>query len=192
LAIVVVGGSAKDIGKTALVCAVIAALKDFEWTAVKITAHDYETSTAGAESGIAEAAVWEETAAGEETDTGRYLAAGARRALLVTRMGQDVPLDAIGSALKMDRNIIFESNRIVDVMEPDVCIALLGGGGEMKPSFARLLGRADALVTAGTREVGITEMVADLPRFHLQSVDRLTPEMVRWLRSRVKEAADPH
>ena len=44
MAIVVVGGSTKDIGKTALVCAVISALRDFEWTAGKITGHSYESA----------------------------------------------------------------------------------------------------------------------------------------------------
>ncbi len=47
MAILVVGGSRKDIGKTALVCAIISAFRDFDWTAVKITAHDYAADKVG-------------------------------------------------------------------------------------------------------------------------------------------------
>ena len=86
VAIVVVGGSAKDIGKTALVCAIISALRDFDWTAVKITAHDYIADSVDQVSASVGQSC-EETEAGSETDTSRYLAAGARRALLVTRSG---------------------------------------------------------------------------------------------------------
>ncbi len=97
MAIVVVGGSTKDIGKTALVCAIISALPDFNWTAVKITGHSYELgpflSRLAAED--SDPTVWEEMNPGQETDTARYLAAGARRALLVTRCGPEIPIDEI-------------------------------------------------------------------------------------------------
>ena len=190
--IVVIGGSTKDIGKTALVCAVIAALNDFGWTAVKITAHRYarEDSLSRQLSEIIDPIIREETAAGADTDTARYLAAGARRALLITRNGAQVPIDEIRTALGQDRNIIFESNRVMDVLEPDVCLALTGGeGSETKPSFAKLLHKADALVSVGTREIEMPQNLRRIPRFHLQSLDRLTPEMAEWLRKRVRAAA---
>jgi len=53
VAIVVIGGSGKDIGKTTLVCAVISALREFGWTAVKITGHDYEPAEEGMSLGTA-------------------------------------------------------------------------------------------------------------------------------------------
>src|SRR5437899_1035365 len=97
LAIVVVGGSTKDIGKTALVCGVISALRDLGWTAVKITGHDYgpQLSASSSESASAGTIVWEETNSEQATDTARYLAAGARRAFLVTRPGPEIPIDEI-------------------------------------------------------------------------------------------------
>ncbi|HEX3162219.1 MAG TPA: hypothetical protein VHQ92_06555, partial [Pseudolabrys sp.] len=122
MAIVVVGGSAKDIGKTALVCAVISGLSEFGWTAVKITGHDYEIDSISKGPTIRS-----ELTAGETTDTARYLAAGSRRALLVTRCGPEIPIDEIRAALKDDRNILFESNRIMDAVTPDACLALVGG-----------------------------------------------------------------
>jgi hypothetical protein len=74
MATIVVGGSNRGVGKTALVCGLIAALPEFRWTAIKITSHDHGQPKP----------VWEETRPGQGTDTARYLAAGAERALLLT------------------------------------------------------------------------------------------------------------
>jgi hypothetical protein len=181
--ILVVGGSTKDIGKTALVCAIISALRDYDWTALKITAHDY-VANIGQDS--TSPAIREETARGEQTDTSRYLAAGARRALLVTRQDDGIPIDEMCRALGSDRNILFESNRIVDVIEPDVCLAIVvGPAANWKPSFVRLLQKADAVVTFEPVEVEAAMLRHEIPRFELHAADRPSPEMVDWLRSRL-------
>jgi hypothetical protein len=185
LAIVVVGGSAKDVGKTALVCGVIAALPEFRWTAVKISGHDYEPGgTEALRRESSNPAIWEEMLAGPATDTERYLAAGARRALLVTRIGAEIPVEEIRIAIGEDRNVIFESNRIVGAVKPDLVLALVGdSSAEMKASFQRLLRVADAVVTVGNSEAnGVPEGV---PRFDLDVPDRLPPAMVSWLRVRL-------
>jgi hypothetical protein len=182
--IVVVGGSGKDVGKTALVCAVISALREFEWTAVKITGHDY--GPAAEDRSLTQAVIREETEPGADTDTARYLAAGARRALLVTRFDAVVPVDEIRAALGDDRNVIFESNRIVGVLKPDVCVALIGGQ-ERKPSFERLLRVADAvLIAGGATPVDLPE---GIPRFEVDPVDPLPREFVSWLRVRLAQGA---
>lgn len=194
MAIVVVGGSGKDVGKTALVCAVISALREFGWTAVKITGHDYgPTDVSGIASGVAESgagnskpAIFEESKPGSETDTERYLAAGARRALLVTRVGRDMPIDEIRRALDADQNVIFESNRIVDAVKPDVCLALVGSAAaERKASFLRLLHVADAVVCVGADAGEIAETPKGIPRFRLESTEKLTPIIETWIRARL-------
>ena len=187
MAIVVVGGSAKDVGKTALVCGVIAALPEFGWTAVKISGHDYEPGgSEGSRPDTSNQTIWEETRAGQETDTGRYLAAGARRALLVTRVEPQVPIDEIRSAIGEDQNVIFESNRIVDAVKPDVVLALEGDPREgIKASFERLLRVADAVVSLGA-DARVEGEPVGTPRFELDDADRLPPEMVKWLRKRLK------
>jgi len=184
LVIVVVGGSGKDVGKTGLVCALIATLREFDWTAVKITGHDYAGGDGSAEGGSG-AAIREETEAGEGTDTGRYLAAGARRALLVTRAGEEIPIAEIRSALGSDRNVMYESNRIAEVVEPDVCLALVGGH-ERKASFERLLRVADAVVTLG--ETDRNDLAEGVALFELETPDRLSTEMVTWVRQRLMNA----
>jgi hypothetical protein len=181
VAIVVVGGSGKDVGKTGLVCAIISALRDFEWTAVKITGHDYPESQD--HSGKTPAAmIREEKRAGQGTDTGRYLCAGAKRALLVTRAGAKVPIEEIWAALGNDRNVIFESNRIIEVVRPDLCLALLGGD-EKKASFERLLRMTDAVISLGDDDQ--QAVVDGLQTFRLASMDGLPAEMVRWMRERL-------
>jgi len=180
LAILVVGGSAKDIGKTGLVCAIISALREFDWTAIKITAHNYEKPET--DNTQLDCNILEETRGGQQTDTGRYLAAGARRSLLITRSGPAVPIDAIQSAIRSDRNVIFESNQIVDVLKPDVCLALIGGE-ERKPSFDRLLRIADAMVHLRGSSSAI--LPQGLTRFEVDAVDQIPIELVEWLRKRL-------
>lgn len=188
MAIVVVGGSGKDVGKTALMCALLAALREFAWTAVKITGHDYEPAGAALSAAI-DRTVWEEMTPGEETDTGRYLVAGAQRALLVTRRGRDVPIEDIRIALGDDRNVIFESNRIVDQLRPDVCLALIGSRAEMKPSFERLLSVADAVVSVGAVGAPLSFLPTGIPRFSVQSAETLSLELKDWLHARLDRAA---
>jgi hypothetical protein len=187
VAILVVGGSTKDIGKTSLICGIISALRDFHWTAVKITGHSYVTASS-AESETPSAIVWEETTVGQATDTARYLAVGARRALLVTRRQEEVPIKEIRQALGNDRNILFESNRIIDMLRPDVCLALIGDAQELKPSFLRLIRIADALVTfSGHRQ--FPDAPAGIPVFMQQSPDQISPELMEWLRARLNAPA---
>lgn len=190
MAIVVVGGSTKDIGKTALACTIISALRDFNWTAAKITGHSYELADPASPNLCP--TIWEETVAGQETDTARYLAAGARRALLVTRHDERVPIEELRLALGNDRNILFESNRIIDAVRPDVCLALAGSSRtDLKLSFTRLLRKADALVSVGRIEIKSAELPADIMQFELQSPDRISPEMEMWLRSRLERTKQP-
>ena len=182
MAIVVVGGSGKDVGKTGLLCAVIAALPDFAWTAVKITGHAYESPGHDRPGHFSRTIIREETRAGQGTDTARYLAAGAKRALLVNRSADDVPIQEIRAALGDDRNVIFESNRIVRYLKPDLCLAL-AGGDENKPSFKLLMDNAHAVVRAGEQDGH--SFAKGLKCFQLASLDRLSDEMVLWMQKQL-------
>ena len=186
LAILVVGGSTKDIGKTSLVCGIISALRDFHWTAVKITGHSYADNFVSSITEPARAIVWEESTPGPTTDTARYLAAGARRALLVTRRHEEVPIGEIRRALGHDSNILFESNRIIDVLRPDVCLALIGEAAQdAKPSFLRLVAIADALVSFSSSP-RIADVPAGIPIFTQSSPDQISPQLTNWLRTRLQ------
>jgi hypothetical protein len=175
MAIIVVGGSGRGAGKTALVCGLIRALPEFAWTAVKITSHGHGRARP----------VFEETAAGQGIDTARYLAAGARRALLVTAGD-----DALGPIVQQILGecappgcVIFESNRVLRYLHPDLCLAAASIlKGERKPSFDLVEQRMDALVElAGHDHVVASGKIA----FHLASLERISPPMTAWVRERL-------
>jgi molybdopterin-guanine dinucleotide biosynthesis protein len=67
MAIVVIGGQARNVGKTGVVCGLIAAFPERCWTAIKISQHGH---------GVA---VLEEQDRTTGADSARYLAAGAAR-----------------------------------------------------------------------------------------------------------------
>jgi hypothetical protein len=60
--IVVVGGSSRKAGKTTVMCEIIAATAEANWTAIKLTSHAHDPSRTG--------------------DTERYRAAGAVKAII--------------------------------------------------------------------------------------------------------------
>ncbi len=177
MAIIVVGGSGRSVGKTTLACALIAALPSFRWSAVKISGHLHHPEP-----------VWEETAAGEGSDTARYLAAGAQRAMLVSTLDGIIPIAALRSALAQDKHILFESNRILAHYQPDLCLAVCGPSGlAPKPSFAALVSNAHAFVAlrkadtaADTATFGPPPAV---PVFSLGDFQVMSPELLAWLRA---------
>jgi hypothetical protein len=184
MAIIVVEGSAKGVGKTTLVCGLIAALDQFRWTAVKISSDPHQ--------GLPP--IYEEKAAGPETDTSRYLAAGAKRAFLLTIPPQRDLTDALDEfwpRIGRGANLIFESNRVMDRVSAAVCLLVQGDprAGEAKPSFYRAAPFADALIVHGDADL----MLADAmkvegrsrgPIFHLKQLDQISAEMKSWLRQR--------
>lgn len=173
MAIVVVGGSGRNVGKTSLMCGLIAALPEFRWIAVKITSHEH---------GMPEP-VWEERETGQERDTAHYLQAGARRAFLVTAEEAELSerVRELHAKVGSEAHLIFESNRIVEWLQPDLCLAVRGEG-EAKASFARFVQRADAKVVRGDRDEAIAD---DRPQFRLAELMQVSTEMKQWLRYRL-------
>lgn len=144
--IVVVGGQASRIGKTSLVTALIRAFPEARWTAVKISLHEH-----GIDAGIALStqAIEEEQDRSGETDTSRFLVAGAVRAFWVrclpARLGET--FSALQQVLEDDRHVIIESNSILQFLQPDLYLLLLDAAQvDFKESARAHLSRADALV----------------------------------------------
>jgi hypothetical protein len=177
MATIIVGGSGRNVGKTTLVCALIGALPEYSWTAVKISAHDH---------GHPEP-VWEETASGDHTDTERYLAAGAQRALLVSALDDDFPIVRIRSALMRDADVIFESNRIIDYYKPELCLAMLGvPDAHRKPSFAAFAKQVDAFVALAIDDSKTFVLPREAPVLPLVDFQVMPPKLLLWLRERLK------
>jgi hypothetical protein len=179
MATIVVGGSGRGAGKTELICGLIRALPEIPWTAVKVTSHAHGKPTP----------LWEETTAGQETDTARYLAAGAKRALLVT--ADDGALDSIVGQIVAETppssGVIFESNRVLRCHEPDLCLAAaLNPKGERNASFDLVEQRMDAMVELAGHDHAIA---GERLCFHLRSLERISAPMLAWLRERLENTA---
>ncbi len=105
--VIVVGGHSRNIGKTSVVCGIIRALPDWNWTALKITPHAHGSSDP--------VAVPDETGPAPSTDSGRFLAAGAVRAFLLRAAPGELnaAVEIVRRAIAECENVIIESNSIL-------------------------------------------------------------------------------
>ncbi len=157
MAIVVIGGHSRNIGKTSVVAGVIAALPEARWTAVKITQFGHGVCSANGEPCDCESAehpvaISEEREISSGTDSSRYLAAGAVRSLWVrTRQGDLASaMPALRREMARAENVILESNSVLRFLKPDLYAAVLDPHvADFKVSSLRYLDRADALLLPG-------------------------------------------
>jgi hypothetical protein len=161
--LVVVGGHTRSIGKTQLVCDIIAAFPKTEWIAGKITQYGHgvcaqngENCDCAPEEHVC-ALDWE-SQADTGTDSARFLAAGAKRSFwLRTKQGylaEGLPL--LRDALKEiagqrdggdNRAVILESNSLMQFVKPSLYFAVVDPLREdFKESAQVALDRAHALV----------------------------------------------
>jgi hypothetical protein len=157
MAIVVIGGHSRKIGKTSVVAGLIAAMPELHWTAFKITQFGHGMCSANGEPCDCETAehavaVSEERAGGDNTtDSGRYLAAGAARSFWVrTRQGDlSEAMPRIRKEVASAENVIMESNSILRFLRPDIYLSVLDPATvDFKDSARYFLDRADAILVA--------------------------------------------
>jgi molybdopterin-guanine dinucleotide biosynthesis protein len=154
MAVIVVGGHTRNIGKTSVVAGLIAALPERRWTAIKITQFGHGVCSANGEPCDCETAdhtiaVSEERDAASGTDTSRYLAAGAERSFWVrTRQGQLAEaMPRVRQLMASAENVILESNSVLRFLQPDVSLSVLDPSvKDFKASAMRYLDRVDALI----------------------------------------------
>ncbi len=160
MAIVVVGGHSRNIGKTSVVAGLIAALPMYEWTAFKITQFGHgRCSLNGEPCDCAPAnrcwAMTEEQDRSGKSDSSRFLVAGARRSFWVrTEQGRlHEALSAIQRKIAETENVIIESNSILQFIDPDLYVTVLDPATEdFKSSAQQYLERADAVVLHGNED----------------------------------------
>jgi molybdopterin-guanine dinucleotide biosynthesis protein len=129
---VMVGGHTRNIGKTSVVEGVIRGMPEMNWTAIKVTQFGHGVcSTSGelCDCAVAEHAfaITNERRVDSGTDTARFLAAGARRALWV-RTGQGelvAALPALKQAIADDECVIVESNSLRRFIKPALFLQVL-------------------------------------------------------------------
>ncbi len=158
MAIVVVGGHTRNIGKTSVVVGLVAALPEMQWTAFKVTQFGHGICSANGEPCDCETdahtvAVTEEHSSSSGTDSARFLAAGAVRSYWVrTRQGQLAEaMPRVLKELARAKNAILESNSIMRFLQPDLYLTVLDPAiRDFKPSAQYFLDRADAVLWSGT------------------------------------------
>ena len=156
MAIVVVGGHTRNIGKTSVVAGLISAMPEMHWTAFKVTQFGHGVCSANGEPCDCETAehtvAVSEEQVERETDSGRYLAAGAVRSFWVrTRQGQLAEaMPRMRKEMARAENVVIESNSILRFVRPDVYLSVLDPGtADFKESALRYLDRADAVLIEG-------------------------------------------
>ena len=193
MAIVVVGGQARKVGKTSVITGLITALSGYEWTAIKITPHEHKPPVEQPFS------VSEELYTSTATDTGRYLAAGAAKALLLS-VGQARLIDAVPyvqRAIASAKNVLIESNSIVEYLKPDVYIVVLDPAITVaKESLVRQLPQANAVVIApkgNVRDLSaeIERAVTGKMRFEVRPPNYVTKELAEFVRRHLSAMKAP-
>src|SRR5947209_17047139 len=120
MSIVVIGGHSRSVGKTSVVAGLIAALPECNWIAMKITQYGHGICSANGEpcdcvTDDHTRAITEELDRSGDTDTSRFLVAGAKRSLWVrTRQGMLAePRPDIRRRLSVAENVIIESYSVM-------------------------------------------------------------------------------
>jgi molybdopterin-guanine dinucleotide biosynthesis protein len=201
VAVIVIGGHSRNIGKTSVVAGLIAHLPEFRWTAFKITQYGHGFCTADGkpckcqtEDSCVSLSAEQDPASG--TDTSRFLAAGAARSIWVrTRM--DMLAEAmprIQKELAASENAILESNSILEFLKPDLYLTVVEPGiADFKDSARRFLDRADAVLISSTErtENGLAIAPSEKPLFWVPPPDYMSAELVDFVRARLapREAA---
>lgn len=201
MAIVVVAGHSRNVGKTSVVVGLIRALPELQWTAVKITQYGHGICSANGEpcdcqTADHRAAISIEKDANSGTDTSRYLAAGAARSLWVrTEQGHLAEaMPRLRKELAGAGNAIVESNSVLQFLRPDLYLASLDPANkDFKPSAARFLDRADAILWVGENDT-VAEwervspaIIRGIPKFCVAPPAFLSDEVVAFVRERLTQ-----
>jgi hypothetical protein len=160
--VVVVGGHTRSIGKTKLVCDVIAAFPGENWIAGKITQYGHGVCAQNGENCDCApdehiCAIDWENRTDTGTDSARFLAAGARQSFwLRTKQGffaEGMPLlrealrDAKTRSNGQSANLILESNTLLQFLKPSLYLMVLHPGKvDFKETAQLQIDRASAFV----------------------------------------------
>jgi hypothetical protein len=200
MAIVVVGGHSRNVGKTSVVAGLIAASAQLNWTAFKITQYGHGICSANGEAcdcatGDHSWAVSEEKSRTGDSDTSRFLLAGAAKVWWVRteqgRLAEAMP--SIRAKIASAHNVIIESNSVMKFVKPDLYLSVLDPAtADFKPSAQEFLDRVDAVVVHADSQQSkpawekvSLKPVANRPTFYIQPPNYVTKEVVDFVLDRL-------
>jgi hypothetical protein len=202
MGMVIIGGHSRNVGKTSVVAGLISAMPEMNWSAVKITQYGHGICSAdGAPCDCATDdhswAVTEERDRSGESDTSRFLVAGAKR-VYWTRTRQGMLAEAIPRIRQIiadAENVIFESNSLLKFVRPDLYLTVVDlQNPDFKESAREFLDRADAVIaqngdSSGAAWKGVSlKPVARKPFFRISPPPYITDEIVDFVRSQINLA----
>jgi len=199
-----VGGHTRNIGKTSVVEGIIRATPELNWTAAKITQFGHGVCSVNGEAcGCAvsehQFSITEERLRDKTTDSARFLAAGAKRALWVrTKQGELVTaLPAFRKRIEEDEFVIVESNSLRRFMTPSVYIQVLDTANpDFKVSAQQFFDLSDAFVLVD-RGSGMSvaspstallarEIAKNKPCFSVREQQRfISGEVIQYIREKL-------
>jgi hypothetical protein len=194
MALVVVGGHSRSVGKTSVVAGLISALPEMRWTAVKITQYGHGICSAdGTPCDCATEdhswAITEERDRSGESDSSRFLVAGAEKSLWV-RTRQGMLAEAMPALRKrLLGNVIIESNSVMKFVRPDVYLTVLDfANADFKRSALEFLDRATAVLLHEGADVpawdGISlKLIERKPLFRIKPPEYVTRAVIAFVRA---------
>ena len=199
MAIVVIGGHSRSVGKTSVVAGLIAKLSAYNWTAFKLTQFGHGRCSLNGKPCQCETAdhawaITEEKDRSGKSDSSRFLVAGAKHSFWVrTAQGQlEKAMPGIQRRLNDAENAILESNSILKFIQPDVYISVLDPATEdFKSSAQQFLARADAVVlhregSCEPRWKGVP--LPNSPVFVIDPPEYVSSEVVEFVARRLEAA----
>jgi hypothetical protein len=203
--LVVVGGHSRNIGKTSVVAGLIRRLRDRRWTAVKITQYGHgvcsnEGKDCGCEAEPGHPFALSEEYEPSDTDSGRFLAAGAERSFWLRTPAGELARAAgtVHKLLRQSEHVIVESNSILELVKPDLFLMVMDFScDDFKASSLRFMDRADAFLVVdrginGPLWDGIAAGLWDTkPQFLVKPPRYVTPEVAEFVGQRLTAVVLP-
>src|SRR5207302_20889 len=177
------------------------ALREFDWTAVKITQYGHGICSANGEAcdcatGNHSWSISEERDRSGESDTSRFLVAGAPRAFWVRteqgRLAEAMP--SLRQRIEGAGNVIIESNSVLKFLRPDLYLTVLDPAtADFKNSAREFLDQANAVILHASKDADTAwrsvslKPVADRPVFRIAPPPYVTPEIADFVGRRLRE-----
>ncbi|HVH89063.1 MAG TPA: hypothetical protein VM912_20265 [Terriglobales bacterium] len=188
MALIVVGGQTKHVGKTTLICNIIRSFPQCKWIAVKFTPHPHAPSDTGQVATGLGWAISEQYSSSDGNDTAKFLLAGADRALLMYSEAAHFP-DACADLLQCVSNAdnaVIESSSVVNVLHADLSLLVIDPSrADFKSSAKEQLASADALLVREPQppyDEGWMQSATKIPIFRPRLAG-LDPELMLLLKS---------
>lgn len=188
-----VGGQCRKVGKSALVADIIQAFPNQRWTAVKITPYAESGCPVNGPSCNCSPhdhpyAIREETSHSGNSDSSRFLASGARRALWVETKENCLQsaLPALAAELATAGHAVIESDALMRFWKPSRFVMVLDPSNpDFKQSARENLELADAFVFRSPLDDSDAQLQSlaptSKPRFFQPIASPLPPELRQFL-----------